>query len=178
MDPELPSGNFPGHDNVQIAFNVIDSADKDWYPTSPGTMPGFITYRDTDYEYALNPVAEKYGGGVEIWRLNVPGMPLKHHYPRQGKSPVDGPVKDGRLSIKREGNTRLVECAIPWSEIPHVKKRMDAGQNIKFSFRINDNSNVGCMELSRDRSVARRNNSFHADWLEHWANEIEFGFEK
>ncbi len=178
MDPELPSGNFPGHDNIQIAFNVLDSKDKPYYPTSPGTMPGFISYKDTDYEYALNPIAAKYGGGVEIWRLEVPGMPHKQFYPRQGASPKDGPVKDGKLVIKRDGNTLLVECAIPWSELQDVKKRMDTGQNIKFSFRVNDNHGGGCMELSRDRSVARRNISFHCDWVEHWANEIEFGFEK
>ena len=177
-DPELPSGNFPNHDNVQIAFNVLPDDAKPWTRTLPGIMPGFISYKDTDYEYALNPVAAKYGGGTEIWRLEVPGMPHKHFYPRQGKSPLDGPVKEGKLVIQRDGNTRLVECALPWSELPEVRKRLDAGQTIKFSFRVNDSSNVGCMELSRGRSVARRNGSFHADWLEHWANEIEFGFEK
>lgn len=177
-DPELPSGNFPNHDNVQIAFNVLPQSAKPWRPTAPGTMFGFVAYRDTDYEFALNPVAEKYGGGTEIWRLLTPGMPRKHHYPRQGKSPFDGPVKDGKLVIKRDGNTRIVECAIPWTEIPDVKRRLDAGQTVKFSYRVNDNANPGCMELSRLRSVARRNGSFHVDWTEHWANELEFGFEK
>ena len=27
-DPELPSGNTPGHDNIQIAFNVLPEAAK------------------------------------------------------------------------------------------------------------------------------------------------------
>jgi hypothetical protein len=177
-DPELPSGNAPNHDNVQIAFNVLPPDEKPWYLCPPGTMPGFTTYKDTDYEYALNSVAPKYGGGVEIWRLEVPGMPHKHFYPRQPKSPYDGPVRDGKLAIRREGNTRIVECALPWTEIPEVKRRMEAGQTIKFSFRVNDNADVGCMELSRRRSVAKRNGSFHVDWVEHWANELEFGFEQ
>ena len=34
--------------------------------------------------------------------------------------------------------------------------RMKAGQPIRFSFRVNDNAGVGCMELSRGRSVAKR----------------------
>jgi len=177
-DPDLPSGNFPNHDNVQIGFNVLPAAEKPLYPCPPGTMPGYISTRDTDYEYALNAVAPKYGGGTEIWRLAVPGMPRKHFYPRQGKSPKDGPVKDGNLVMARDGTTRFVECAIPWTELPDVKKRLDAGQTVKFSFRVNDNAGVGCMELSRRRSVAKRSGSFHVDWGEHWANELEFAFEK
>ena len=176
--PELTSGNSPNHDNVQIAFNVLQPDQKPWYPCPPGTMPGYVNYKDTDYEYALNPVAPKYGGGVEIWRLDAPGMPHKHFFPRQGKSPQDGPVTDGKLVIVRDGHTRIVEAALPWSEIPQVKQRLDAGQPIKFSFRVNDNAGAGCMELSRLRSVAKINTSFHADWTEHWANELEFAFEK
>ena len=68
--------------------------------------------------------------------------------------------------------------AIPWTEMPEVKARLDAGQTIKFSFRVNDNAGGGCMELSRGRSVAKRNGSFLADWVEHWANEVEFGLER
>lgn len=177
-DPELPSGNTPAHDNVQIAFNVLPQSEKPWYPHPPGVMFGFTHYKDTDYEYALNPIAPHYGGGTEIWRLAAPGMPHKHFYPRQPKSPMDGPVSDGKLVITRDGSTRLVECAIPWSEIPDVKKRLDAHQPIKFSFRVNDDKGEGTMELSRNRSVAKRNGSFHSDWVEHWANEIEFGWGK
>ncbi|MDR3708082.1 MAG: hypothetical protein P4L33_07260 [Capsulimonadaceae bacterium] len=175
--PDLPAGDAPRHDNVQIAFNVLSPDQKPWLPTSPGTMPGFINYSDTDYEYALNPIAAQYGGGVEIWRLAAPGMPRKHFYPRQPKSPLDGPV-NGQLVIKRDGNTRIVEAAIPWTEIPEVRKKLELGQTIKFTFRVNDNKNPGTMELSRMRSVAKRNPSMHVDWVEHWANEIEFGWEK
>ena len=175
--PELPSGNAPNHDNVQIAFNVLPADQKPRYICPPGTMPGYIAYPDTDYEYALNPVAEKYGGGTEIWRLRSPGMPDKNFYPRQGASPKDGPVRGGKLVITRDGNTRLVEAAIPWSELPEVKAKLDAGEPIKFTFRVNDNGGAG-MELSRLRSVAKINPSFHANWIEHWANELEFAFEK
>lgn len=182
-DPVLPdnsTGMGFATDNVQIAFNVIPIGEDGYESTPRGTMPKYVGYKCTDYEYALNQVAPEYGGGTEIWRLLVPGMPEKHFYPRQPKSPFDGPVKNGKLAISHEGNTRITECAIPWSELPDVKKALDAGKTIKFSFRINDNGNMGnCMELARERSVSKRNSrAFHASWKEHWANEIEFGFEK
>lgn len=178
MDPILPAGNFPNFDNVQIAFNVLPRDKKQFAANPPGTLPDYTISPDTDYEYALNKVAAKYGGGTEIWRLNAPGMPLKHFYPRQPKSPRDGPVTDGKLVVLHEGNTRIVEAAIPWSEIPEVKAHRDAGAPIKFSFRVNDNAGVGCMELSRRRSVAKHGGSFHVDWVEHWENQIEFGWGK
>jgi len=177
-DPELPAGNFPNHDNVQIAFNVLPADQKATYPCPPGTMPGYTTYTDTDYEYALNPVADSYGGGTEIWRLQYPGMPHKHFYPRQPKSPFDGPAPGGKLVITRDATTRIVECAIPWTELAEVKKAIDAGHTFKFSYRVNDNAGVGCMELSKNRSIAKLNGSFTVDWVEHWANELEFGVEK
>ena len=176
--PELPAGNAPAHDNVQIAFNVLPQAEKPWYTHPPGVMAGFTNYKDTDYEYALNLVAPQYGGGTEIWRLAYPGMPSKHFYPRQPPSPLDGPVASGRLVMTRDATTRIVECSIPWSEIPAVKRCLDAGRPVKFSFRVNDNKGVGTMELSRGRSAAKRNGSFHVDWVEHWANELEFGWGK
>ncbi len=182
-DPVLPdnsSGIGSSTDNVQIAFNVIPLGEDGYGSTPGGTMPRYAGYKCTDYEYALNQVAPEYGGGTEIWRLLVPGMPEKHFYPRQPKSPYDGPVKEGKLVVTHEGSTRITECAIPWSELPDVKKALDEGKSIKFSFRVNDNGNMGsCMELARDRSVSKRNSrAFHASWKEHWANEVEFKFEK
>ena len=145
-----------------------------------GTIPRYVGYKCTDYEYALNTVAPEYGGGFEIWRMLVPGMPRKHFYPRQPKSPYDGAVKDGKLVTRREGNTLYTECAIPWSEIPDVKKSLDNGEKIKFSCRVNDDGARGaCMELARKRSVSKKNSrAFHPDWKEHWANELEFSFAK
>ena len=179
-DPELPCGNFPGRDNVQIAFNVIPPEDKPWDLCPPGTFPRYAVWATTDYEFALNPVAETFGGGTEIWRLQSPKIPHKHFYPHQPKSPFDGPVKNGMLKIQHVNGTRFVEAAIPWPEIPEAKAARDAGQTVKFSFRVNDDSNGACLELSRKRSVAKRsgNGSFTADWKEHWDNELEFSFEK
>ena len=138
---------------------------------------GFIPTQDTDYEFALNKVADQFGGGTEIWRLKVPGMSRKMFYPREPKAPGEGPAK-GELVYRQDGNMRIVEAAIPWSEIPGVKAAMDAGKTIKFTYRVNDDKGVG-MELAEGRSVSKSNPyTFHPDWVKHWENQVEFGFEK
>jgi hypothetical protein len=174
-DFDIPSGTS-GHDNVQIAFNVLDSKPMLSHP--PGVMPGFITYWDTDYEFALNPVAQKFGGGTEIWRLQAPGMPRKHFFPRQPKSPIDGGPVNGKLVIRRDQNTIVLEASIPWSEMPDVHKRIQAGQTIKFTCRVNNNKGEA-HELGANRSVSKFNSyTFHDDWQNHWSNEIQFGAER
>lgn len=178
--PTLPDGTVGTRfDNILIAFNVIPQGEDGLEAAAPGTMPGYIGYKCTDYEYALNPVAEEYGGGTEIWRMLAPGLPRKHFYPRQGKAAGEGAVEDGKLVIRRDGNTLFYECAIPMSEIPDVRKAIDSGEPIKFSFRVNDDTSGACMELAKGRSVAKRNSrAFHPDWKEHWSNEVGFGVEK
>jgi hypothetical protein len=176
-DFEIPSGNGSA-DNIQIAFNVLPPEKKDMYQNPKGTMPRYMAYPDTDYEFVFNQVAEKFGGGTEIWQLHKPGMVRKQFFPRQPKAVIDGgPVKDGKLVMRREGNLRLLEAALPWSSIPEVKKCLDARKTIKFSFRVNDNHGAAC-ELAAGRSVSKENClSFHPDWQTHWANELEFAFE-
>ncbi len=102
-------------------------------------------------------------------------MMRKHFFPRQPKAPIDGgPVKgDAKLVV----NENLVECAIPWSELPEVKQCLTKGQTVKFSFRVNNGGEA--FELAAGRSVSKDNCfAFHNEWTTHWANEIEFGFEK
>jgi hypothetical protein len=179
--PILPDGNSGQlFDNVLIAFNVLPMGEDGMEAHSKGVMPRYTGYKCTDYEYALNTFSPEYGGGFEIWRMLVPGMPRKHFYPRQGKSPYDGAVTDGKLITVREENTLYTECAIPWSEITDVKAALDRGEKIKFSFRVNDDgAPAACMELAKGRSVSKKNSrAFHPDWKEHWANEVEFGWEK
>jgi hypothetical protein len=180
MRPILP---FNTGDDVQIAFNVIPDDKEDWLPNPPGVPPRWESYKDTDYEYSLHNVAPQYGGGNEVWRLLVPGMPRKHFYPRQPKWKgngrwTEGAVQDAKLSMTRDGNTRLVELALPWSELPDVKAKLDAGAPVKFSFRIGDNGGQP-YELTQERSVSKINfPSFHPDFATHWSNEVEFGWEK
>jgi len=175
-DVELPSGT--GTDNVLIAFNVLPPNKKYWLPNPPGVMPHYMNYPDTDYEYALNQVSPAYGGGTEVWRLLAPGMPRKHFYPRQPKAKRDGgPVEGAKLVVWREGDWRYVEASLPWSEIPDVRRAMQTGRTIKFSFRVNDNDGP-TYELAQGRSVSKLNClTFHNDWDGHWANEVEFSFD-
>lgn len=176
--PDIPSGD--GTDNVQIAFGVFAPGENGMIAFPPGTMPGFVSTKVTDYEYALNQVGETWGGGTEIWRLQAPGTPRKHFYPRQPKAERDGgPVKDGQLVMKRDGNTRIVEAALPWSELSDVKKRLDAGQPVRFTFRVNYNNNVAALELNANRSVSRINTyALHDLWAQSWEPQTEFTFEK
>ncbi len=181
--PILPAPYWGGagcrYDSVQIAFNAIPVEQEDMLASPPGTPAGFIDYKTSDYEYALNKVAPQFGGGTEVWRLLVPGMPRKHFYPRQPASPLDGPAKGARLEIVHEpgSNTRIVEAAIPWTEMPHVKALADSGQPVKFSFRVNDAGAESTPELGANRSVAKRSGmTFHVDWSGGWANELEFGW--
>ncbi len=171
------SGALKGGDNVQIAFNVLNT--KPWVDAPPNTLPHFITYWDTDYEFALNKVARQYGGGYEVWRLSAPGVPRKSFYPRQGKAAVDGgAVNDALLSVVYRNGVRYVEAAIPWHEIPEVRQRILAGETIKFSCRINDDAGPS-HELATGRSVSKMNSfTFHNDWQTHWSNELEFGSER
>jgi hypothetical protein len=176
--PDIPS-SMPqaARDNVLIAFNAIPLGEDGWESHLPGRMPKFVWYKTTDYEFALNKVGKKHGGGTEIWRQWIPGMTYKHFYPRQPKSPNEGPAK-GKLEIRYESGTRIVECALPWCEIPHVKKIRDSGKCVKFSFRVNRENRGPEMELPRGRSAAEGlSPSFHPNWVPHWPNELEFGFE-
>ena len=171
-DFDIPSGN--GKHNVQIAFNAIPPENKAYLQHPAGTMPRFCAYFDTDYEFALNKVGEAYGGGTEIFCLQRPGMMRKHFFPRQPKAPIDGGPVKGEAKLVVKGN--VVECAIPWSELSEVKQRLDAGQPVKFSFRVNNGG--GAFELAAGRSVSKQNPlTFHNDWSTHWANEVEFGWE-
>ena len=174
--PELPCGQR--HDNVQIAFNALDDSSKPWYPQAPGMFKGYSAYWCSDYDFSLNPVAAAFGGGTEIWKNRAPGLPDKHYFPHTVSHPKEGPMKTGRLIVKRDGDTLVYEASIPWSEIPEVKAARDAGRTVKFSCRVNDNASGAIAELAYRRSVSKRNLSFKPDWTEHWANEIEFAFGK
>lgn len=178
-DPDLPAGHGQGTnlDNVQIGFNVMPEERKPKISVLPGLIPDYMSYTCTDYEWALNRVADAYGGGTEVWRLRRPDLPHKHFYPRNPKAPGEGPAPGAQLVVKYENGWRIVEAAIPWTDMPEAKARLDAGQTVKFSYRVNDDQGVGCMELAKRRSVAKRNTSFFVDWVEHWANELKFAAE-
>ena len=80
--------------------------------------------------------------------------------------------------MKRDGNTRIVECSLPWSQIPDVRHCLDKGEPIKFTFRVNDNKGPS-YELNGGRSVSKIDTyALHDYWATSWAVETEFAFEK
>ena len=178
--PATPFGSMPDYDSVQIAFNTIPLGDDlEWLTHLPGRMPGFLPgARCTDRQYALNRVAPEFGGGTEVWRLQAPGMPSKHFFPRQPSHPLGGPVRDATLAMDHRDGVRVVELAIPWSEMPEVRAAVDAGRTVKFSYRVNHDTGGPTLELAMNRSASRSGaRSFLPDWKDHWANQIEFAFE-
>ena len=168
-EPVLPSGDLPSFDNVQIAFNAVSAS---------GDPVGIGAYDCTDYEYALNKVSKKYGGGTEVWRLLAPGMARGDFYPRTTTDLGQGAVVDAKLAIEHKDKNRITEAAIPWREIPEVQALMQAGKPVKFSLRINY-SQVDSRELATGRSASRINEpAFHMLGQQHWANELQFGWER
>ena len=176
--PILPDGASSGFANLQIAFNSIPvDQDPVVLDTLPGRPVGFINYRSTDRQFALNQVADEFGGGTEIWRLEVPEAPRKHFYPRQPKAAWEGAVEGGKLVIRYDGNIRIVEAAIPWSEMPEVKALRDAGKPVKFTFRAN-REGAASIELGEGRAITTSTGStFSPDWKRSFSNELEFSFE-
>lgn len=176
-NPDLPSGD--GTDNVQIAFGTSAPGTAGVLACAPGTMPGFVSSKVTDYEFAFNSVAPKWGGGTEIWCLLAPGTPRKHFYPRQPAAARDGgPVKNGQLVVKHDRTTRLVEAAIPWTELAEVKRKLDAGEPVRFTFRVNHNGGVAALELNANRSISRINTyALHDLWAQSWEPQTEFALE-
>lgn len=56
-------------------------------------------------------------------------------------------------------------------------KQLDAGETVKFSFRVNNGGTA--FELAVGRSVSKYNcRALHNYWPTRWANEVEFGFER
>ena len=174
--PELPCGL--GHDNIQIAFNVLPDEAKPWHPAAPGMFKGYSSYWDSDYVFCLNPVAPQYGGGTEVWRERAPNLPNKHYFPHAANGPGEGAAATAKLTVTREGDELVYVASIPFAEMPEVGAARAAGRPVKFSCRINDNAGGAVSELSYRRSVARRNLSFKPDWTEHWANELVFNWEE
>ena len=181
QNPAIPASHRANPaDNVLIGFNAIPLGQDGQISHLPGRMPKFVAYKTTDYEYALNHVAPKYGGGSEVWRLLKPRMPKKHYFPRQPKlAQGEGAVSGARLEVRYQGNTRIVEAAIPWREIPNVRALMEWGAPVKFSFRVNHQDKAPDMELAMGRSAAEGlSRSFQPDWSQSAPNELEFGWEK
>ncbi len=144
--------------NARIAFNVLPAKEKHISEFSPGTPPGFGSYPDSDYEFALNLCQD---GGAEIICLKYPG---------KNSSPY---VLGTPAAIAIRGS--YCECAIPWQDIPQVHKLVLQGIPIKMTYRID--SDTRSTELAVGRSVSKGNRLTFIQDSSHWANELLFGIE-
>jgi hypothetical protein len=175
-DPDLPRGTGR---TASSRLQRLPTEQKSWLPYLPGTMPRFMVYEDTDYEFALNEVA------AALWRRHGDLVPAEAGHGPQALLPAPAQGAERRRPGHRRqaggeagGGVRIVECSIPWSRMPEVKARIDAGRTVKFSFRVNDDKGPA-YELAVGRSVSKENSrTFHNDWSTHWANELEFALEK
>ena len=167
-------------DNVQIAFNVLDAADKWCFPNPPGTMPGYIGYQDTDYEYALNQVSKTYGGGTEIWRpggaRHAPQTVLPP--PTQNPPSTAPSTPASSSSIKAPPRASRNAPSPGASSPPSRKNSTPASQSNSASVSTTTRA-ATAWSSPKGRSVSKVNClTFHPDWVEHWSNEVEFGFER
>ena len=175
--PDLPAGDK--HDNVQIAFNVLPNDKKPDLMNPEGTMPKYEVYPDTDYEYALNPVAAAYGGGTEVWRLRMPRNAAQAFLPPPARPKFDGAVKDAQLVETGMATPGLSKRPFRGLKFLKSKSALMPG---KRSSSASGSTTTGARPmnwLATDRSVSKTNFlSFHNDFATHWSNELEFKFEK
>jgi hypothetical protein len=176
--PAIPS-SMPQRkaDNVLLAFNAIPLGQDGLLATLPGRPVKFIAYGSTDYEFAFNKVHADYGGGTEVWRVQVPGLPRKHFFPRQPAHPLEGPAQGARCAIRYVDGLRMVEGFLPWSEIPEVQALRAAGTPVALALRINDSEGT-TVDSNAGRSVGEGTSlCFHPDWRSGDPNEVAFGWE-
>jgi len=127
----------------------------------------------------MHRVADEAGGGTELFRLETPRIPRKHFYPRQPSHPEQGAVVEAQLEVVYRDGMRIVEAAIPWQAIPTVRARMEAGESISFSYRVNHGSTAPTMELAMDRSAAEGiSRAFNPDWRTSYPNVLRFQWER
>ena len=127
----FPEGPIGG-DLFQVGFNALPGYAHHHIDVDTDRVPeGFHAMPDTDYEYSAYDCSD---GGTELWRLLAPGVPRGHHFPRQTRSQFDqGPVRDGRCVVKREGKVTIYEISIPWTELKEWKPQ--PGQTFGFTFK-------------------------------------------
>lgn len=165
-------------DNILLAFNAIPIGEDGLLASLPGRPTKFIAYGSTDYEFAFNLVHDDFGGGTEVWRAQVPGMPRKHFFPRQPAHVLEGPASSATCVIRYENGFRVVEGMLPWSEIPHVQALRSAGTPVALAIRIYDTQGP-TVDSNAGRSVCEGlSHCFHPDWRAGDPNEVQFGWER
>ena len=153
-----PAATTPTTTTCRSRSTSCRRTQKPCYPNPPGTMPGYIAYQDTDYEYALNQVAAEVRRRHRdlaaqlrracrrststrasrqspkdgpVTRRQAGHHPRRQHAPRRARHPLVGDA-GGQEAAGRGRDDQV--------QLPRQRQRAAAG-----------------MELSRGRSVAKRN---------------------
>ena len=162
MEPLSPA-TMP--DQLQIAFDFQPNVDDYLSPTDP--MYRQFPFKQTDYEYSLYPTREN---GAELWRCNyTPFSPNPYS--------VQGVVEKYQAVAQHDGKQWIFEMAIPWTEMPLLKRAVTSGKTINFAYKVRRGG--GDYYSTQMRSACKRNGpSWHPDYMwENWSVETGWGFE-
>jgi len=159
---KVPWTEFPwSGDTLQFAFDALPGYVHHDMKTDEDRVPvGFHSMPDVDYEFAAYQCTD---GKSELWRLLAPGIPRGHYYPRQPRAKFDqGPVREGKHVVRRQGMVTTYELAIPWSELKQWLPR--AGQLFGFTFRVNNNKGPALLFGAGKSTVKSNGLSLHPYW--------------
>lgn len=171
--PAAPMMNAP--DMLQIAFDFMPNHD-DFLPADHPMHHAF-PFRQTDYEYSLYPTKEN---AAELWRLYAPNTYWQCHYAPFSPNPKSAqgvPPKYKAVTV-HDGKGWTFELAIPWSEMPLLRKHLKTGKPIRFGYKVRRDG--GGYYSTQMRSACKRNGpSWHPDYMcDNWSVETPWAFEK
>lgn len=173
MGPLSPMVSSP--DMLQIAFDFERNLDDFLPPDDP--MYRQWPFRETDYEYSLYPTKEN---DAECWRLYAPNTYYQCHVAPFSPNPysAQGVVDTSQAVTVHDGKQWIFEWAIPWSEMPLLKRSLTPGRVIDFAYKMRRDG--GDYYSTQMRSACKRNGpSWHPDYMwENWSVDTEWGFEE
>jgi len=176
QEPELPSGNWPNHDNVQIAFT--SSAEE-----KRGTRIRRARCRATSPTWTpitstLSIPWRRSTGGSRDLALLVPGcrasiLPAPTEVPLRRS----GEGRQARLPPRRQHADRRVASAVVRD--PRVKETARRRPDLKFSFRVNDNAKRRVPWSWRAGAPSPRSTTPRSTSMgEHWGQRSGVAFER
>lgn len=138
---------------LQFGFDAIPGFEHhDIFVDTDRVPAGFHAMPDTDFEFGVYQCED---GKPEIWRALAPGIPRSHYFPHQPRSSNDqGPVKDGKAVVKRNGTETIYEVAIPLSKLEGWKP--EAGKDFGFMFRFTAQEGPS-ITFGSDKSASKSN---------------------
>lgn len=131
--------------------------------------------KDKHIRFASPVLEEVAQPKAELLRLQAPGVARHNNYPFSPKQPNDQKlINEAKLVIKRNGNTVVYECAIPWSELSTVDPKI--GKAVLFSPFYMNKGKIS-LEWTDGKSVSsNRAIRMHPTWKKLSSLETAWGF--